>query len=216
MAMLTNPARRADRTLALAGILRAAQEVQDAARRGIHDNSMLGYCVQSILSLEGRDSAAVLGGLPSLRRALQGLCPLLQRGPGSAEEAEQMRYALSLAKLGKALTHHHGATERVRRGIDEARRQIEHFGDPIHPSVLGGLANTYAEGIGILSPRIIVSGESRFLTQEEDTVRIRTLLLAGVRAAVLWRQAGGSVFTTFWERGALCLESRDLLAHLSS
>jgi CII-binding regulator of phage lambda lysogenization HflD len=33
---------------------------------------------------------------------------------------------------------------------------------------------------------------------------------------VLWRQAGGSVFTTFWERSALCLESRDLLAHLSS
>ncbi|UTV82282.1 high frequency lysogenization protein HflD [Acidithiobacillus sp. YTS05] len=203
-----------DRCLALAGMLRAALEVQEAARRGRSDNHLLLLSVQSILAIDAQDSIAALAGLEGLQRALQALCPLLHRGPAQAEEAELLRYTLSLAKLSGRLLAQPKALDRVQRGIEQARRQVDHFGELLHPSVLAGLADTYAEGIGTLSPRIIVSGESRFLTRDEDTARIRTLLLGGIRAGVLWRQAGGRIWSTLLERGKLCECSRDYLRQL--
>jgi high frequency lysogenization protein len=203
-----------DRCLALAGMLRASQQVQEAARRGRSDNHLLLLSVQSILAIDAQDALAALAGLEGLQRPLQQLCPLLQRGPTQAEEAELLRYTLSLAKLSGRLLTRQAALDRLQRGIEQARRQIDHFGELLHPSVLAGLADTYAEGIGTLSPRIIVSGESRFLTRDEDTTRIRTLLLGGIRAGVLWRQAGGKIWATLLERNRLCICSQEYLRQL--
>ncbi|MBN6744857.1 DUF489 family protein, partial [Acidithiobacillus sp. MC2.1] len=97
-------------------------------------------------------------------------------------------------------------------GVEQAQRQIAHFADPMQRSIVAGLAQTYTEAIGILRPRIIVSGESRFLSVPDDAARIRTLLLSGIRAAVLWRQAGGRLPATILERRALCQEAEELLA----
>ena len=195
-------------------MLRAALEVQEVARRGRSDSHLLLLSVQSILAIDAQDSVAALAGLEGLQRGLQALCPLLHRGPRQAEEAEILRYTMSLAKLSGRLLANHKALERVRRGIEQARRQVDHFADLLHPSVLAGLADTYAEGVGTLSPRIIVSGESRFLTRDEDTTRIRTLLLGGIRAGVLWRQSGGKIWSALLERQKLCECSRDYLRQL--
>ncbi|WP_248885966.1 high frequency lysogenization protein HflD [Igneacidithiobacillus siniensis] len=212
--LLPDPRRLSDRCLALAGMLRAALEVQEVARRGRSDNHLLLLSIQSILAIDARDSVTAVAGLEGLQRPLQALCPLLHRGPGQADEAEILRYTLSLAKLSGRLLRNQKALGRVQRGIEQARRQVDHFGELLHPSVLAGLADTYAEGIGTLSPRIIVSGESRFLTRDEDTTRIRTLLLGGIRAGVLWRQSGGKIWTTLLERQKLCECSRDYLRQL--
>ena len=214
MQLFPAPARRQDRCLALAGMLRAALEVQEMAHRGRTDSHILVLCIQSILSLQAPDSISALGGLPGLHRPLQKVCPFLHRGPVHAGEAEIFRHALALGRLGKRLLQTPQSLDRLYRGIEQARRQIDHFGEVLHPSVLAGLAETYAEGIGTLRPRIIVTGDSRFLTRQEDTARVRTLLLSGVRAAVLWRQSGGTFPYTLLERRALCETSRELLGHL--
>jgi high frequency lysogenization protein len=60
-----------------------------------------------------------------------------------------------------------------------------------HPSVIGNLANLYQETLSTFSFRIQVTGEPRNLKNSDNADKIRALLLAGIRAAILWRQVGG-------------------------
>ena len=60
----------------------------------------------------------------------------------------------------------------------------------------------------------MVNGEHMHLMRSENTHRIRALLLAGVRAAILWRQSGGSWFTLIFRRKAMSLETRRILDDL--
>ncbi len=204
--------RRRDRTLALAGVLRSALLVQNIARKGEQPGPLLAVCIQSILALDSEDIQQALGDIDSLRQPLARLCPLLQRGPAQAQEAELLRYCMAISTLSKRLLKNPEAVRRVHEGIEQAQRQLRHFGDTQQASVIAGLAQTYTEAIGTLRPRIIVSGESRFLSDQDDAARIRTLLLSGIRAGVLWRQAGGHIPGSILERRGLCREAEELLA----
>jgi high frequency lysogenization protein len=53
------------------------------------------------------------------------------------------------------------------------------------------LASLYRDTISSLSYRIQVQGRSDHLKNETIAKQIRALLLAGIRAAVLWHQVGG-------------------------
>ncbi|MBT17966.1 MAG: hypothetical protein CL889_03205 [Dehalococcoidia bacterium] len=53
------------------------------------------------------------------------------------------------------------------------------------------LANLYQDTISKLSYRIQVQGKLENLKNENVANRIRTLLLGGIRSAVLWYQLGG-------------------------
>jgi high frequency lysogenization protein len=204
--------RRRDRTLALAAIIRSALLVQNIARNGEQPGPLLATCIHSILSLDSASTRQALGDIQSLRQALALLCPLLQRGPANAQEAELLRYAMAMSSLSKRLLKNQSASQRVHEGIQQAQRQIQHFGDPLQSSIIAGLAQTFTEAIGTLRPRIIVSGDSRYLSDADDAARIRTLLLSGIRAAVLWRQAGGHIPGSLLERRGICQEAEELLS----
>ena len=49
----------------------------------------------------------------------------------------------------------------------------------------------------------MVNGEHTYLSNDEIAAQIRALLLAGIRAAILWRQSGGSRWRLLFGRGAL-------------
>jgi high frequency lysogenization protein len=53
------------------------------------------------------------------------------------------------------------------------------------------LAKLYQDTISTLSYRVQVQGKVDFLKDEKVANRIRALLLAGIRSAVLWYQLGG-------------------------
>ena len=61
----------------------------------------------------------------------------------------------------------------------------------------------------------MVSGEHMHLSKPENANRIRALLLAGIRAAVLWRQSGGNWFSLMLRRKSLAEETRRILATLN-
>ena len=60
----------------------------------------------------------------------------------------------------------------------------------------------------------MVNGDPVHLNNSENANRIRALLLAGIRAATLWRQSGGGRLTLLLRRNPLLLETRMLLARL--
>ena len=66
--------------------------------------------------------------------------------------------------------------------------------------MLARLADTYASTVSQLQPRIMVQGEPDYLNTPANANRIRALLLAGMRSAVLWRQLGGHRLKLLWTR----------------
>ncbi len=56
----------------------------------------------------------------------------------------------------------------------------------------------YLESISVIEPRIIISGEAKYLTKNSSL--IRALLLSGIRAAFLWEFMGGSKWHLVFRR----------------
>jgi len=89
------------------------------------------------------------------------------------------------------------ALQNIADSLNGLQRQKDYFdntgnGDTgINASVISKLAELYTETVSTLQPRIMVKGEPVWLQQDAIVEKIRSLLLAGLRAAVLWNQVGG-------------------------
>jgi high frequency lysogenization protein len=193
--------------MALAGLFQAVTLVQQVAREGSADAEPFESSIASILRIDAQNTDAVYGSNRHLARGLQILCRQLGKQK-SLQDSELMRYAVSLLFLERRLMRNTTLLARVREGIDAATQQSEHF--PItHENVLARLADTYATSVSQLAPRIMVQGKPEYLNTPANANRIRALLLAGMRSAVLWRQLGGNRLRLLWTRKGIvrCAEA---------
>ncbi|WP_126455246.1 high frequency lysogenization protein HflD [Sulfuriflexus mobilis] len=179
-----------DRTLAMAGIIQACRCVQQIARTGITDADALAASINSLFVIDADTTEAIYGGRENLLPGLK-LGARLFGKQQDAESIEIMRYCLTVIQLEHSLGKHPAMLDAIGRGIDKARQQSEHY-STTHTNVLANLAGLYSDTLSTLSPRIMVNGDQLYIGNSENVNRIRSLLLAAVRAAVLWRQKGGS------------------------
>ena len=187
-----------EHAMALAGLFQAVTLVQQVAREGSADAAPFESSIASIFRIDADNTDAVFGDSHHLTRGLQILCQQLGREK-SNQDPELMRYAVSLMFLERQLMRNSKMLTKVRDGIDAATQQSEHFAIT-HENVLARLADTYATTVSQLQPRIMVQGKPEYLNTPANANRIRALLLAGMRAAVLWRQLGGNRLRLLWTR----------------
>ena len=98
--------------------------------------------------------------------------------------------------------------------IDKRLREIESqfdFFSLDHENTYAKLGQLYKDTVSTLGPKIIVSGEQPFLSNEHNASKVRALLLAGIRSAVLWRQCGGSRWQFLFGRNAYIRECEAIL-----
>ncbi|MFW5969087.1 MAG: high frequency lysogenization protein HflD [Halofilum sp. (in: g-proteobacteria)] len=181
---------RLDQTLALAGIMHATWLVRQVARQERVDQEQLAIALRPVFELEPDSVAAVYGDAAARHSMLTVLRS--QLGGGDAgRDMEATRYAATLMHLERKLVKRNDLMQQLRDGIEQARTQFDHFGIT-HENLIGRLADLYSETISTLRPQIMVQGDASTLTNPTNANRIRALLLAGMRSAVLWRQSGGS------------------------
>ena len=77
--------------------------------------------------------------------------------------------------------------------------------------ILNNLASIYSDVISPLGPKIQVAGNPVQLKQANNQHKVRALLLAGVRAAVLWRQLGGQRRQILFTRRKILANAEHLL-----
>lgn len=179
-----------DRALAFAGILQALQLVQNVAHGKPSDLEDLQASLRSVLKLDATSVEDVYGGIRSLNNGLR----LLQRQLLNRQKKPDMelsRYLVTLLHLERKLSKRPDLLDRIRTGVENAQQQVEHF-DVSHANVLASLADTYSATVSTLHPRILVNGEPNRLADTAIANQIRSLLLAAMRSAVLWRQCGGT------------------------
>ena len=198
-----------EHAMALAGLFQAVTLVQQVAREGSADAEPFESSIGSLFRIDAENTDAVYGSSEHLARGLKILCQQLGKEK-SLQDSELMRYAVSLLFLERQLMRSSKMLAKVRDGIDAATLQSEHFAIT-HENVLARLADTYASTISQLQPRIMVQGKPEYLNTPANANRIRALLLAGMRSAVLWRQLGGNRLRLLWTRKSIVRCAQELL-----
>lgn len=196
-----------DRVLALAGVYQAAYCVQQIARRGQVEVSTMEPLIYSLFQTKPETAEAVYGAASGVALGARELAS--QLAGRAKRNLELTRYAILLVQLERKLAGNRAMLEQIAEGIEAARGRLDHF-PMLHPNILAQLAETYSATISRLQPRIIVHGEPLHLQNPENVNRIRALLLAGIRAARLWRQTGGSRWQVLLRRKRLVAQASAL------
>ena len=200
-----------DRTIALAGVYQAAYLVHQIATRGMTDSSALEASVKSIFKLDAPTTEAVFGDLGGVTSGLSTL--KRQLSEKHADTLQITQYVVTLLHLERKLARQPALLERIAGGIRQAKQQSEHF--PVtHENVLANLADIYKNTVSTLTPRVLVQGEHGYLNNPDNANKVRAILLAGIRAAVLWTQCGGSRWHVLFKRSALLVETESLMSSL--
>ncbi len=202
-----------DRTLALAGVFQAATQVAQVARTGGVDPGPFETMIRSLCITDPHTTLEVYGSLDHLRPGLEMLVSQLGGDANTAPKRniEVSRYAIALLHLETKLGKRRDLLNTISEGLAEAERQREHF-ELTHSNIIARLADTYGNSVSTLTPRIMVNGAHGHLNNPYVAEKVRALLLAGMRSAVLWRQSGGSRWQLLFKRSALIAEARRLLA----
>ena len=179
-----------DRALAFAGILQALQLVQSAAYGKPYDLEAFQATLTSILLIDAATVEDVYGGAAGVKSGLRLLKTQLMSNK-QKPDSELSRYLVVLLHLERKLSKRADLLDKLTDGIERAQKQLEHF-DISHTNVVASLADTYAQTISTLQPRIMLKGDPSRLTEPGVANPIRALLLAAMRSAVLWRQCGGT------------------------
>jgi len=198
-----------DLAIALAGVFQAVHLVQQAANGEAGSPASVTGSIRSLFSTDPASVQDVFGDLNSLRTGLEVLCSQLGRQEAH-RKIELTRYAVTVLHLERKLAKRSDLITILRQGIDRAREQNKFF-ELTHPNIIASLADIYKQTVSTLQPRIMVSGDQALLSSPENKNMIRAQLLAAVRAAVLWRQCGGSRIKLFLQRRALIEQAVILL-----
>lgn len=199
-----------NRTLALGGLYQCVDLVTQIAWHGRAESEPYKTCLNSLFILNPRNYEEVYGGIDNLKAGFEILRSTLLR-QNDAHALERTQYSVMLIYLENKLRNNLSGTESVRAGIQAAASQLDHF-ESTHTNVISNLASIYRERISPLGPRVMVKGEESMLANPDNASRIRALLLAGVRSALLWRQAGGSRWRLIFERKAMLQEINTILS----
>ena len=197
------------RTLALAGVFRAAALVDVLANNGIISAEDLEISVKSIFETDPDDTIEVFGNLSNLSAGFQTVLNQLGKDSNN-RNIDIARYVVSMLFLERRLMKNAEMLDTLSTGVELATRQSEHF-STTHENVIANIADLYSRTISELGPRIMVNGEQHFLTATAISNKIRTVLLAGIRSAVLWQQLGGRRWHILFQRNRYLQEAKSLL-----
>lgn len=211
--------------IALAAVAQAATLIDKLARTGYDDSESFKTLIHGLLETQPSSTAAVFIDSQHLRLGLETLRYLLQQGDTKANSnhnySEIMRYCLSMLHLERKLGSRQDMLETIGKRIQQVKSQTEHFrpgeetgklhSGMLHENVLANIASIYTDTLSTLRFRVQVNGNPTYLQQELMVHKIRSLLLCGIRAAVLWRQVGGGRLTLLLKRKQYAQITSELL-----
>ena len=198
-------------SIALAGIAQSTYLVDQLATQGKADNAGIEASLSSLLIMEPDNPVDIYGGLAGIKLGLEKLNE--QLSSNQITNPEQARYAASLVFLESKFSQDPAMQKSVQDKIKIAQAQNEHFGIT-HENVIANLADIYHRTISTINPRIMINGDQSYLAQPETINKIRALLLAGIRSAMLWKQCGGSRWRFIFFRRKIQAEVDFLLSEL--
>lgn len=191
--------------VALAAVVQSATLVTKLAVHGNASQTELIASVNPLLVLNPRSEADVYPNLAHLNLGLRTLNDIFSQ-VRSPENASLVRYTLGMLLLRNKLDANPTMQANIRDGLQQIQplqlipenatpwrmeESEKTDGQMRQEQTFEQLATLYQDTISTLPHRIQVQGQVDYLQNEYVANRVRSLLLAGIRSAVLWHQLGG-------------------------
>jgi high frequency lysogenization protein len=179
--------------IALAAIAQSATLVESLAVRGAADGNAVAACIDPLLNF---NPASIRDLYPNVIQLSMGLRTLQEIFDSSKPDRnpEIVRYLLGILALRQKLMSDSAMQDRLRDALDPLR-PLDDYGDDRgsdrQQQFFKQIADVYQSTISTYSFRIHVKGNLEYLRDEATANKVRSLLLAGIRSAVLWYQIGG-------------------------
>lgn len=191
-----------DRMLAFAGIYQAAALVHQLATQGKSDTDALTATLNSLFVENPETTETVFGGFAGLTLGMRTLKTQMNgSAPNEQRNMQLTQYVIGIIALENKLSKQPELVERLFKKLAVPESQRKHFG-LLHDNTLAGVALIYTDVVSQLHPKIMVRGSHGYLSQPSIANRIRSVLLAGIRSAFLWKQVGGSRWQLLFKRGS--------------
>ena len=198
-----------ERTMALAGVFQATELVRQAANHGTWSGYAASSCLGSLFKLEADTTEDIFGGISKMRLGTETMLAVLQ---GDNRYAETLAYAVGLLQIEKKFRRADKIQQEVGRHLETISRIGPDLAQQEREDLQAhDISVLYSNTISKLSPRIVVNGRPQYLKNERTVDWVRTLLLAGLRSAILWNQLGGGRFELMFGRKNLIREAESLL-----
>ncbi len=187
--------------IALSAVAQSAQLVRDIAVTGILDEEAAVATVNALLVLNPDTMEEIYPNLSHLSIGLSCLQNIFGKDR-LQQHADVIRYALGIMVLRSKLMSSNAMQDQLRTGLNlidplhlplqaVRRNAFDDFANSPGERTFEQLAKLYQDTISTLPYRIQVQGNIEHLKNNKNAIRIRALLLAGIRSAVLWYQLGG-------------------------
>lgn len=177
------------RHLALAAVCQAAALVKQIARSGDMDHNAFACSINSIAITDSSNTLEVFGSLQQLKLGLTTLVNQLGNDD-KVKDVEITRYVANLLALERKVATNTKVMQKLGERIAQIQRQQLHM-DILDGQMLSNLAAIYSEVVSPVARKIQIAGSPALLKRADNQHKVRATLLAGLRAAVLWRQLGG-------------------------
>ena len=201
-----------DQVIALAGVFQAASLVDQIASKGMANSAIIESSIETLFRFDSETVEGVFGNIAGVGTGLR----VLNEQIGAVKNDRNLdiaKYAISLIALEKKLSGKPEMLEKLTGGLNDIQGSLDFF-SLMHENVFAKIGALYKDTISTLQPQIVVKGERLHLGNESNANKVRALLLAGIRAAVLWRQCGGSRWHILLGRKKYLTECRILLTEL--
>ena len=200
-----------DQTLALAGIYQAASLVKQIATSGMANSAHIESSMETLFRFDADSVEDVYGSVAGVSHGVKIL--LQHLNDVASKDTEITKYVVALIMLEKKLSNDNTMLDDISKRLDKIESQFEFF-SLCHENTFAKLGHIYKGTISTLGPKIIVSGEQPYLSNKLNASKVRALLLAGIRSAVLWRQCGGSRWQFIFGRKAYIHECESILSRI--
>ena len=188
-----------DQVMAMAGMFQAASLVQQIANTGSANSALVDNCIETLFRFDVNSVEEVYGSLANIRHGLELLNEAL--GNREARDLDITGYILAMIALERKLSARPKMLDEIEKRLKEIESQFEFFAIN-HENTYAKIGELYKDTISTMGPKIIVKGERPHLGNENNASKVRALLLAGIRSAVLWRQVGGTRLKLLFSRKA--------------
>lgn len=198
--------------IAFAGICQAATLVHQLATTGNCDETLLSHTLRSVIVTDPSETIEVYGGYDKIEVGYKTLIAQLSTNKAGPDSA-LTRYMIGLVALERKLARRNDILNLLGERISQVKRQTHHY-DLIDEQILSNMASIYVDLISPLGTKIQIAGTATFLQQPLVRDKIRSVLLSGIRSAVLWRQTGGKRRHVVFNRKHMVEQAQQQLARI--
>lgn len=199
--------------IALAGVVQAARMVDQVAKTGSYPAAFFEASLRSLFAFDAPTVDAVYGNIQGVKLGLRSVVDMLTDATNE-DHVAMGAYVRGLLKLEDQFGKRPDLQEVVASRLGHVNFKAQHFSDDA-VELAASISAIYQDTISYLPYRIKVKGNVQHLQQTKNADLVRTLLLAGLRSAHLWRQLGGRPRHFLFKGGKLAATASDLSRQLS-